>query len=96
MECQGRCCKSAIAFNDSIPLTGNILTKMDGDSRGGAALSMCSITGVPIKFIGTSEKIDGLEVFDAKKMADRILGLETLYRWLKKLKMLLMRKKLLN
>ena len=66
--------KSAIAFHESIPLTGNILTKMDGDSRGGAALSICSITGVPIQFIGTSEKIDGLEVFDAKRMADRILG----------------------
>jgi len=65
---------SATAFHKSIPLTGNILTKMDGDSRGGAALSICSITGVPIKFIGTSEKIEGLEVFDAKRMADRILG----------------------
>ena len=65
---------SAIAFHESITLTGNILTKMDGDSRGGAALSICSITGFPIKFIGNSEKIDGLEVFDAKTMADRILG----------------------
>ena len=47
---------------------------MDGDSRAGAALSICSVTGVPIKFIGTSEKIDGLEIFDPKRMADRILG----------------------
>lgn len=66
--------KSATAFHESIPLTGTILTKMDGDSRGGAALSICSITGVPIKFIGISEKIDGLEVFSAKRMANRILG----------------------
>ena len=66
--------KSASAFHESIPLTGTILTKMDGDSRGGAALSICSITGVPIKFIGISEKIDGLEVFSAKRMANRILG----------------------
>lgn len=66
--------KSATAFHESIPLTGTILTKMDGDSRGGAALSICSITGVPIKFIGISEKIDGLEVFSPKRMANRILG----------------------
>ena len=66
--------KSATAFHKALPLTGNLLTKMDGDSRGGAALSISSITNVPIKFIGTSEKIDGLEVFNAKRMADRILG----------------------
>jgi len=66
--------KSALAFHGAVPLTGNILTKMDGDSRGGAALSICSITGVPIKFIGVSEKMDGLEVFNPKRMADRILG----------------------
>ena len=47
---------------------------MDGDSRGGAALSICSVTGVPIRFVGTSEKIEGLEIFDPKRMADRILG----------------------
>ena len=66
--------KSAISFQQSIALTGNILTKMDGDSRGGAALSICSVTGVPVKYIGTSEKLDGLEVFDPKRIADRILG----------------------
>ena len=66
--------KSAKIFNEAIPLTGNILTKMDGDSRGGAALSICRVTGVPIKFVGTSEKIEGLEIFDPKRMADRILG----------------------
>ena len=57
------------------PLTGIILTKMDGDSRGGAALSVRQITGVPIKFAGVSEKIDGLEVFDAERHAGRILGM---------------------
>ena len=66
--------KSAKTFNEAIPLTGNILTKMDGDSRGGAALSICSVTGVPIRFVGTSEKLEGLEIFDPKRMADRILG----------------------
>ena len=66
--------KSAKLFNEAIPLTGNILTKMDGDSRGGAALSICSVTGVPIRFVGVSEKIEGLEIFDPKRMADRILG----------------------
>jgi len=66
--------KSAISFQKSIALTGSILTKMDGDSRGGAALSICSVTGVPVKYIGTSEKFDGLEVFDPKRIADRILG----------------------
>ncbi len=58
-----------------MPLTGIILTKTDGDSRGGAALSVRHITGVPIKFAGVSEKIDGLEVFDAERHAGRILGM---------------------
>jgi signal recognition particle subunit SRP54 len=58
-----------------LPLTGIVLTKLDGDSRGGAALSVRQITGVPIKFAGTSEKIDGLEVFDAERHAGRILGM---------------------
>ncbi|MBO9645053.1 MAG: signal recognition particle protein, partial [Pseudacidovorax sp.] len=66
---------TAKAFKDALPLTGIILTKMDGDSRGGAALSVRQITGVPIKFAGTSEKIDGLEVFDAERHAGRILGM---------------------
>jgi len=63
------------AFSDALPLTGIILTKTDGDSRGGAALSVRHITGVPIKFAGVSEKIDGLEVFDAERHAGRILGM---------------------
>jgi signal recognition particle subunit SRP54 len=65
----------AKAFGDALPLTGIILTKTDGDSRGGAALSVRQITGVPIKFAGVSEKIDGLEVFDAERFANRILGM---------------------
>ena len=66
---------TARAFKDALPLTGIILTKTDGDSRGGAALSVRSVTGVPIKFAGTSEKIDGLEVFDADRHAGRVLGM---------------------
>ena len=66
--------KSANSFNKVLGLTGIILTKMDGDSRGGAAVSIRSVTGVPIKFIGTSEKIEGLEKFSPRRMSDRILG----------------------
>ena len=66
---------TAKAFKESLPLTGIILTKLDGDSRGGAALSVRQVTGAPIKFAGTSEKIDGLEVFDAERHAGRILGM---------------------
>lgn len=65
----------AKAFNDALPLTGLILTKLDGDSRGGAALSVRQVTGKPIKFIGVSEKIDGLELFHPDRMAQRILGM---------------------
>ncbi|MBK6865652.1 MAG: signal recognition particle protein [Ideonella sp.] len=66
---------TAKAFREALPLTGIVLTKTDGDSRGGAALSVRQVTGVPIKFAGTSEKIDGLEVFDAERHAGRILGM---------------------
>ena len=66
---------TAKAFKDTLPLTGIILTKLDGDSRGGAALSVRQITGAPIKFAGTSEKLDGLEVFDAERHAGRVLGM---------------------
>ncbi|MBC7942050.1 MAG: signal recognition particle protein, partial [Chitinophagaceae bacterium] len=66
---------TAKAFKDALPLTGVVLTKLDGDSRGGAALSVRQITGVPIKFAGISEKIDGLEVFDAERHAGRVLGM---------------------
>ena len=66
---------TAKAFKEALPLTGIVLTKMDGDSRGGAALSVRQVTGAPIKFAGVSEKIDGLEVFDADRHAGRILGM---------------------
>ncbi len=66
---------TARAFKEALPLTGVVLTKLDGDARGGAALSVRQITGVPIKFAGVSEKIDGLEVFDAERHAGRVLGM---------------------
>ena len=66
---------TAKAFHEALPLTGVILTKIDGDSRGGAALSVRQVTGVPLKFIGVAEKMDGLEAFDAERMASRILGM---------------------
>ncbi|HTL74801.1 MAG TPA: signal recognition particle protein [Casimicrobiaceae bacterium] len=66
---------TARAFHDALPLTGVILTKLDGDARGGAALSVRQVTGAPIKFAGISEKIDGLEVFHPERMASRILGM---------------------
>ncbi len=66
---------TAKAFKDALPLTGVVLTKLDGDSRGGAALSVRQVTGAPIKFAGVSEKLDGLEVFDAERHAGRVLGM---------------------
>jgi signal recognition particle subunit SRP54 len=66
---------TAKAFNDTLPLTGIVLTKLDGDSRGGAALSVRHVTGKPIKFAGVSEKLDGLEAFDPSRMANRVLGM---------------------
>ena len=66
---------TAQAFNEALPLTGVILTKMDGDSRGGAALSVRHVTGKPIKFIGIGEKITGLEPFYPDRIASRILGM---------------------
>ncbi len=65
----------AQGFKDAINLTGLILTKMDGDSRGGAAISIRSVTGVPIKFIGTGEKLDALETYDPSRLSSRILGM---------------------
>ena len=62
-------------FNDKLKLTGVILTKLDGDTKGGVALSVRHLTNVPIKFIGTSEKLDGLDSFDPERMAGRILGM---------------------
>ena len=66
--------ETARRFNERLPLTGLVLTRMDGDGRGGAALSMRSVTGLPIRFIGVGEKLDGLDVFDARRIAGRILG----------------------
>ena len=62
-------------FNQKVGITGTILTRIDGDSRGGAALSMRAVTGTPIQFLGVGEKAEALEVFDAKRIADRILGM---------------------
>jgi signal recognition particle subunit SRP54 len=66
---------TARAFREALPLTGIILTKLDGDARGGAALSVRTVTGAPIKFVGVAEKVDGLEVFHPERMASRILGM---------------------
>ena len=62
-------------FNNKLPLTGAILTKLDGDTKGGAALSIRHLTNVPIKFVGVSEKMDGLDEFYPDRMAERILGM---------------------
>jgi signal recognition particle subunit SRP54 len=66
--------RTAKAFHERLPLTGLVLTRADGDGRGGAALSMRHVTGLPIKFLGAGEKIDALDVFDARRVAGRILG----------------------
>ncbi|NBU28714.1 MAG: signal recognition particle protein, partial [Caulobacteraceae bacterium] len=66
--------RTAKAFHERLPLTGLILTRADGDGRGGAALSMRATTGLPIKFLGAGEKVEALEVFDARRVAGRILG----------------------
>ena len=66
---------TAKAFGEALPLTGIILTKLDGDARGGAALSVKHITGKPIKFVGVSEKMSGLEAFHPERMASRVLGM---------------------
>src|SRR5439155_25285639 len=65
----------ATAFDQRVGITGLVLTRADGDGRGGAALSMRAVTGKPIKFLGTGEKMDGLEEFDAVRLANRILGM---------------------
>ncbi len=65
----------AEGFRDTVAITGLVLTKMDGDARGGAAISVRSVTGVPIKYLGTGEKLDALEAYDPGRMASRILGM---------------------
>lgn len=71
-------------FNERLPLTGAVLTKLDGDTKGGAALSIRHLTNIPIKFIGVSEKMDGLEVFHPERMANRILDMGDLMSMLEK------------
>ena len=66
---------TAKAFSEALPLTGVVLTKLDGDARGGAALSVRQVTGKPIKFAGVGEKVGGLEAFHPERMASRILGM---------------------
>jgi len=65
----------AEGFRDNVSITGLVLTKMDGDARGGAAISIRSVTGVPIKYLGTGEKLDALETYDPSRLASRILGM---------------------
>ncbi|HEY7817475.1 MAG TPA: AAA family ATPase, partial [Vicinamibacteria bacterium] len=67
--------KSATSFAAAVRLTGHVLTKLDGDARGGAALSIAAVTGLPIKFVGTGEKLDAFEPFRPDRMASRILGM---------------------
>ena len=75
---------TAKTFNDILDFDGVVLTKLDGDTREGAALSIKSVVDKPIKFIGTGEKMDAIDVFHPERMADRILEWETSYHWLKK------------
>ena len=71
-------------FNDRLPITGAVLTKLDGDTKGGAALSIRHLTNIPIKFIGVSEKMDGLEAFHPERMANRILDMGDLMGMIEK------------
>lgn len=75
---------AASAFNDALDITGVMLTKLDGDARGGAALSVKAITGKPIKFSGTGEKLDAIEVFHPDRMASRILGMGDMLSFIEK------------
>ena len=72
------------SFNKAIDINGVVLTKMDGDARGGAALSIKSVTGKPIKFFGTGEKLDTLEVFHPDRIASRILGMGDVLTFIEK------------
>ena len=67
--------RTAEKFKERVPVSGVVMTRMDGDARGGAALSMRAVTGAPIKFVGLGEKLDALDVFDSRRMAGRILGM---------------------
>lgn len=83
----------AKSFNESLGIDGVILTKLDGDTRGGAALSVRAVTGKPIKFVGTGEKLENLEVFHPARMASRILGMGDVLSFIEKAKMALDEKK---
>ncbi len=83
----------AKSFNESLGIDGVILTKLDGDTRGGAALSVRAVTGKPIKFVGTGEKLDNLEVFHPARMASRILGMGDVLSFIEKAEMALDEKK---
>jgi len=72
---------SAEAFNKALELDGVILTKLDGDARGGAALSVRKVTGVPIKFVGKGEKLDKLETFDPERLVGQMLGMGDIVAW---------------
>ena len=87
---------SALIFNELLPITGVILTKMDGDARGGAAVSIKKVTGLPIKFLGTSESLDGLELFDARRIANRILGFSDVVSVVEKAQKVFEKKSLVN
>ena len=75
---------SASSFGEAVRLTGHVLTKLDGDARGGAALSIAAVTGVPIKFVGVGEKLDAFEPFRPERMASRILGMGDLLSLIEK------------
>lgn len=83
----------AKSFNESLGIDGIILTKLDGDTRGGAALSVRAVTGKPIKFVGTGEKLENLEVFHPARMASRILGMGDVLSFIEKAEMALDEKK---
>ena len=83
----------AKSFNDQLGLTGVILTKLDGDTRGGAALSIRAVTETPIKFAGMGEKLDALEAFHPERMASRILGMGDVLTLIEKLRRPLMKTK---
>ena len=87
---------TAKAFNDILNFDGVVLTKLDGDTRGGAALSIKSIVNKPIKFIGTGEKMDAIDIFHPDRMADRILGWGMLFLLLKEHKINMTKKRLEN
>ena len=86
----------AQSFNEQLEITGVILTKLDGDTRGGAALSIRSVTEKPIKFVGMGEKLDALEPFHPERMASRILGMGDMLTLIEKAQTSLMRKRRKN